>query len=567
MDIFKRLLSLVQLPLTVISILRALYNDYNALLTRARAPPGIPVPNPTSSFWQDSPPYPELVDIRSAPGPPETTDIAIIGSGITAAAVARTVLRELDRKGELGGDGDGGAREEEEKEEKGTGKDDDARRKWARVVVLEARQLCSGATGRNGGHIKASPHEMFHRLVHTNKLTPARAATLCRFQTSHVQMLKELVQAEEGLAAVSEFREVQTVDFAVDATTDAKMKEQMRAFAAYQPPPGHTMVAHSAEEARKLFGASEHVVGAVEYPAGALWPYRLVTALWRRLLDQFPHSLSIETSTAVTSIEANGGDKRYPYTISTDRGQVRARHVVHATNAFASQLVPGLQGKAAGILCHMTAQRPGQNLENNDGKRSWSVIFNQGFDYITQRPNVSDREGGELMIGGGLFQSGKQGTDMLGVYDDSKTDAMTLMHLEGVLPTVFNWGAEAQGRRMIKAWSGLVAFSGDMLPLVGRLDPRITKRKVKADGDEGLGKTDKVKPGEWIAAYFCGDGMVWSWLSGTAVGIMLAGSAEEDLAQEPGRPAGKLASWFPPELYASWARVQRLDIADLAAEL
>lgn len=559
MDIFKRLLSLIQLPLTIIAVLRTLYNDYNALLTRAHAPPGIPVPNPTSSFWQDDPPYPELVDIHSAPGPPETADIAIIGSGISAAAVARTVLRELDRKGELGGDEAGPAPTLAEENVK------HARRKWARVLVLEARQLCSGATGRNGGHIKASPHEMFHRLVHTNKLKPERAAKLCGFQTSHVQMLKELVQAE-GIDEISEFREVQTVDFAVDAKMSEKMKEQMRDFMPHQPS-GHTMVEHSAEEARKLFGVNEHVVGAVEYPAGALWPYRLVTALWRRLLDQFPHSLSIETSTAVTSIETCDRDKRFPYAIFTERGQVRARHVVHATNAFASHLVPGLQGKAAGILCHMTAQRPGRDFGDNNGKRSWSVIFNQGFDYITQRPNVSDKEGGELMIGGGLFQSGKQGMDMVGVYDDSKTDAMTLMHLEGVMPTVFNWGAEARGRRVIKAWSGLVAFSGDMLPLVGRLDPRITKRKVKADGDERVNKADKVKPGEWIAAYFCGDGMVWAWLCGTAVGIMLAGSEEEDLAKEPGRPAGQLANWFPLELYASWTRVQRMDIADLAAEL
>lgn len=429
--------------------------------------------------------------------------------------------------------------------------------------MLEARQLCSGATGRNGGHIKASPHELFHRLVHSGGMKPERAARLCEMQTSHVQIIKEVVQAE-GIEEVSEFREVQSIDFAVDEATDKRMKDQMDEYLPYQPP-GYKMVAHSGEEARKLFGVTKHVVGAVEYPAGALWPYRFVTALWRKLLDQFPDDLTIETGIAVNSVET-GQLFEFPYTLSTTKGQIHARHVVHATNGLASHLLPALQGKALGVLCHMTAQRPGSDFPKNNGKQSWSIIYPHGFDYITQRSTFPNGEGGEIMIGGGLFQSSKQGTDMFGVYDDSKTDAMTLMHLEGAMPTVFNWGAEAAGRRVIKAWSGIVGFSSDVLPLVGRLDPRITKREANTGSKVGV-KTGIVPPGEWIAAYFCGDGMVWAWLCGTAVGLMLAGSEDEDLAKEPGRPAGKLASWFAPELEASWTRVQGMDIADLVDEL
>ncbi|KAF3765419.1 DAO-domain-containing protein, partial [Cryphonectria parasitica EP155] len=546
----------------ILNVLRTLYADYSTVLARTRAPPGLPVPNPSSSFWQDAPPHPELCDVQSSPaGPPETADIVIIGSGITAAAVARTVLQELARK--------------EERTKQPAAEGQQKRRGWVRVLVLEARQLCSGATGRNGGHIKASPHELFHRLTHDAKMAKDRAAALCALQTSHVSMLKEVVQDEE-LEAVSEFREVRTVDLAVDEVMDAKMKAQADEFAPYAPE-GYELKVYSGEEARGLFAGSEHVVGAVAYPAGALWPYRFVTGLWRKLLDRSERDeLAIETGTAVTAVEVVSGEDRFPYVVSTSRGNIRARHVVHATNGFAAQLVPGLLGKATGVLCHMTAQQPGQDFPDHDGKQSWSVIYNQGFDYITQRPNVpsgqeKEREGGrgggggEIMLGGGLFQSGKQGMDMFGVYDDSKTDAMTLMHLEGVMPTVFRWGAEAPGRRVIKAWSGVVGFTADVLPLVGRLDPRLTKRQVTTKHSSSNG--DSVKPGEWIAAYFCGDGMVWSWLCGTAVGIMLAGSEDEDLPKEPGRPAGRLASWFPPELQANWARVKGMDIADLAGEL
>ena len=137
--------------------------------------PGLPVPNPTSSFWQSKPPHPSLVDTRS-PVLPQEVDVAIIGSGITGAAVARSLL-DLSTPD--------------------------------KVVVLEARQLCSGATGRNGGHIKVSPHYELDYLVKAG-LSLARAAEVVRFQLRHLGLLKGLCEAE-GVAE-AECREVETVD-------------------------------------------------------------------------------------------------------------------------------------------------------------------------------------------------------------------------------------------------------------------------------------------------------------------------------------------------------------------
>lgn len=539
MDALKRLLSLFRSIRTLISILRELANDWSKVAARMRSAPGFPAAHPTLAQWQDDPPFPELVDIQTPGGPPPTADIVIIGSGISGVAIARTALRELRRKGQTG----------------------------SRVVVLEARQLCSGATGRNGGHIKPSPHEAFHNLVHKQGVAPDRAARLCAFQLSHIGVLTELARAE-GLEALSECRRVETVDLAVDAETDARMKGMAAEFAPHAPD-GFEMVSHTGDEARQRFGVNGRVVGAVSYPAGALSPYRLVMALWRRLLDEFPGALAVETGTVAEEVRVNEQGARpskleddagsFPYAVVTSRGQILARHVVHATNAYTSQLVPGLRGKGASALCHMSAQRAADYFPDKDGSRSWSVIFGQGFDYVTQRPT------GELMIGGGYFQGPKQGMDLMGVSDDSKLDALTVMHLEGVMPTMFDPGYEVDGggARVIKAWSGAIGLTPDFMPLVGRLDPRITSRKVKQDS-RAVGQ---VQPGEWISAYFCGDGMVWAWLCGVALGTMLAGSEGEYLPAEPGRPAGKLADWFPSELYADWERVKGMDIVDLADAL
>lgn len=87
---------------------------------RAHIPVSLPRANPTTSYWQDPPD--EIADLRSTADLPDKADIVVIGSGISGAAIAWNLL-------ESSGDGshDGPS-----------------------VVMLEARQACSGATGRNG---------------------------------------------------------------------------------------------------------------------------------------------------------------------------------------------------------------------------------------------------------------------------------------------------------------------------------------------------------------------------------------------------------------------------------
>lgn len=307
------------------------------------------------------------------------------------------------------------------------------------------------------------------------------------------------------------------------------------------------------------------MIGALSYNAGAIWPYRFVTSVWRKLLDEFPKTLAIETGTPVSGIESASTDPERPYRIETNRGTISSRHVVHATNAFAGHLVPGLRGKVTSLVAHMSSQRPGKAFPDLNGRRSWSTFYaSHGFDYVTQRPS-RDGVPGDIMLGGGFALSGKQGMDMIGVFDDSKLDGLTVSHNLGIMPTIFEpkWGPESEGKPR-KVWSGVVALSADARPLVGRLDPRVTGRKVR-----GLARTGKVgfgsvEPGEWIAAGFMGDGMVWAWLSGAAVGIMLAGSEDDELPPRPGRPCGKLGDWMPDDLLPTYERVNKMAMANLA---
>ncbi|KFA74729.1 hypothetical protein S40288_03948 [Stachybotrys chartarum IBT 40288] len=507
---------------TAWAVLSTLNEQYQRALERLRRAPGLPRPNPTSSYWQDDAPFPDLVDHQDAL--PAEVDVVIVGSGITAAAAATTLL---------------------------------ALSPETSVAVLEARQLCSGATGRNGGHIKCVPYEVYPTL-RKKGFGEEAAVRLTRTQTRHVEALMQVGRK----FPLGEVRKVETVDlYLEDKDFEEALKELEET---KQAIPELDYAVWHGPEARKHFGVNEKIKGAVSYQAGALWPYRLVTSLWHHLMTTHAPNLTLSTHTPVTSVSRGGDDKNDKdgrYLVQTPRGNLRARHVLHATNGFAPQLVPSLVGVVGGSHAEMTAQRPGDDFPRCHGQRSWSVIYRPGFDYITQRPDGPGGEMGDLMVGGGFFRSKEQGMDVLGVYDDSYTDAFPVMHLYGCMPTVFqpNWGA---GSAMKKSWSGIVALTGDTLPLVGRLpssDPAAPSRQP------ATASSLKAGSGEWVSAGYNGEGMVWAWLCGSAVAVMMAGEEDNDVAPGLGRPGGRLTEWFPvEELAVNAARLKRADLKNLA---
>ena len=205
----------------------------------------------------------------------------------------------------------------------------------------------------------------------------------------------------------------------------------------------------------------------------------------------------------------------------------------------------------------MTAQNPGTQVPDTKGRRSWSVIGKRGFDYITQRSGQPHDSPGELMVGGGVVQSPGHGIDEFGIWRDNEISYTVRSYLEGLMPTIFgpeNWGEDTRGYRVKQAWTGCMGFTCDLLPYVGRLDPRLTGRKIPRKLRSG---------GEWICAGFQGEGMVLAWLSGVAVASMVNGLEDEEVEAKPGIPGGKLTDWFPKELYCSRERVDRATVTEL----
>lgn len=158
------------------------------------ADPGLPASNPTTSFWQS---LPRLhVQVTQSETLPETRDIVILGSGITGCSVAHWLLREDNR---------------------------------ISITVLDARGICSGATGRNGGHVRCVAVQDYDRL--SRKYGHDAAVKMVRFSLSHFESIASTAR-EFGNRVFedSELREVQTVSAILDQAKMNDMTAMLKRF-------------------------------------------------------------------------------------------------------------------------------------------------------------------------------------------------------------------------------------------------------------------------------------------------------------------------------------------------
>ena len=135
--------------------------------------------------------------------------------------------------------------------------------------------------------------------------------------------------------------------------------------------------------------------GALSYCAGSISAYKFVIGLLNLALDK---GLNLQTETPALKIMPNralGG-----WTVETSRGVVEANKVVLATNGYSAHLYPALQGIIVPLRGHMTAQRPGSHMPPDGLSTTYSFIYDDGYEYMIQRPRGSTFEG-DIMIGGG----------------------------------------------------------------------------------------------------------------------------------------------------------------------
>lgn len=133
------------------------------------------------SFWRSNPHV--LDDHRSTPDLPQETDVLIIGAGYAGASTAHHILEQSGPSSQ------------------------------PTILILESRQACSGATGRNGGHLKPDPYNGVATLAAEHGFKAA--AEVAAFEASHVPALKDFIE-KEGIDC----------DFVVTRAMDVQLSDE-----------------------------------------------------------------------------------------------------------------------------------------------------------------------------------------------------------------------------------------------------------------------------------------------------------------------------------------------------
>ncbi|KAK7942953.1 uncharacterized protein PG986_012066 [Apiospora aurea] len=484
---------------------------------------GLPVSNPSKSYWLKEPSA-KLLGHRTTPELPASADVVIVGSGITAAFAAHNLK---ERKPELN------------------------------VVMLEAREACFGATGRNGGHCQPAMY--------------AAPPHIASFELRTYSYLKSIV---EEYSIPCDWHSTSGVHAYYSAPLFELAKEVIQRLNESYP----DLAANVAVVNKGLAGSPAYLLegerneltleglriptaegAVVQWNAASLWPYKLVAFVLERLIDAKAGGFNLQTNTPVTGLQkaeppsnlsspASETTSHPAWIVHTPRGHITAKSVLLATNGYTSHLLPQFADILVPTRGQIASLKPPYDPKEGDPPLDIGHTFylmgeegDEGImrrdDYLVQRPPPLS----ELILGGGR-QLAKN--HAVGVWDDSTIDEPVKWWLRGSLSGAMDLklraapgeieaevhrGGGADGSPGEKAkqgnskqdldatheWSGIMGYSRDANPWVGPVP-------ASAGGGEGL----------WLCAGYTGHGMPNAALCAKAVAEMMTGLDEVDLPPE-----------------------------------
>ncbi|OAK93998.1 DAO-domain-containing protein [Phaeosphaeriaceae sp. SRC1lsM3a] len=457
----------------------------------------LPTPTSSNSFWH-SEPNEFLLGHRTTEELPAEADIVIVGTGITGTSVARFLS-------------------------------EDERAKGKSIVVLDAREACWCATGRNGGHCQP--------------LLWDRGSEVASFELRNVAAVRSYIKANNVPCEwrdVSGCRTFWTPGAMAEAEREiAELKKTSPEIAS------HVTVITNKAELQKHRVSPSCIGATLTEGAASLWPYKLVTFILEKLIKD--GAINLQTKTPVEEI-TKGPDGKH--VLHTPRGTISSPTVILATNGYTSALIPHFADLIVPVRGEMSALHPpaGSSIIPN----SYGMVGALGQpenadDYLVQRPYSGvPNPGGHLMFGGGR---GAGTHPTIGQSDDSIVDAGSAAYLRSALLQILELDGETAGVKELRAageWTGIMGYSRDDHPWVG-----------KVPGSEGL----------WLSGGYTGHGMPNGTLCGKAVVDMvlaemegkMLGEVQQRMVEEGAIPKSYLLSEERMERARKMLTVQQQD--------
>ncbi|BEI92386.1 uncharacterized protein CcaverHIS019_0500140 [Cutaneotrichosporon cavernicola] len=415
----------------------------------------------TVSHWQQTNRGPKSLwdHGRDAKLPTEIVDYVIVGAGATGAALAYFLSR-------LGGAAVG-----------------------KKVVILDAKDVASGASGRNGGHVVGQSWQQLTPLMAPLDeggagLSADDAIDVIMFEQSNIDLVESIVQSEGIDADFWRGSRVEVLRTPAGAADNLRNYELMRKLLKTHPKhKGRVLDWEIVTDpvAVKKLSRTRGAVQANRIPGGSWHPHKGVTAFLRLALESKSADVSFYSWAPVAgfSQEADG-------TVTVDcaaRGKMRARNVILATNAYTQHVLPELKDILVPVHSHSSLITSPASYA---GPRALQTTFGlEAGSYVIQTPDSG------LVVGPypkALFGSRILKPDQVYGIDDDSFVRPEVKHwlANHCRDTFVGWGKEADGEGLTKCWTGIIGHSVDNLPMVGAVPGR---------------------PGVWIAAGYNGRGM------------------------------------------------------------
>ena len=348
-----------------------------------------------------------------------------------------------------------------------------------RVVLLELRGICSGASGRNAGMTGSGSamHSRVGRAVY--------ALSSANMRLMRDELPSELAPADNPNGREDfDLRLPGTLDI---ATTEEMWEHHVTTVEALQWLDLDARLLDRYEVKQLVPVVSDAIIGAkFAANSGHLWPFKLVHALANGARR---HGAQLHPWTPAQEIVIRNG---VVAGVRTARGTIATDTAVVATNAWTPLILPGLPEGAV-------VPARGQILVTQPVAPIIPHPFGTNFDKEYGRQTAS----GQLLCGGFRRLDQDEG---LGHYAE-RAWAASIAGCAGCLARLF----PAVGPlRVVRAWAGIMGFTADGLPLLGPYD---------------------AARGLYVDAGFNGGGFSWALATGKALAqLIVDGETEFDLS-------------------------------------
>lgn len=339
-----------------------------------------------------------------------------------------------------------------------------------RVILVDAGQPASGASGRNAGFLLGGTAELYSAVV--DRMGRNAAQSLLALSQSNREIVQQLAEAAPG-----GFLYQPSGSYYLSGPHEAEAVYRTVSLLQADGEPAQLVESrHLPTSLRRL-----DMTPAAYFPKdGALHPVQLVSLLLSQACEA---GVAVYGNTPITRIVDGEGH----VDLITRHGLIQARQVVLTANAWLPQIAPALKDHVVPVRGQVLATAPLPPLLDAP------AYADEGYLYWRQRPD------GVLIVGG-----------YRNLAPDDETGYALSLHpvIQGALERLARRIA-GESVTVTHRWAGTMAFTPDRLPLVGALRPRI----LVAGGYSGHGVALTGAVGRLVARHLTDGTPLNPWLA------------------------------------------------------